>query len=102
MTHALKVGSPAIDTANNATCSTVDQRKAVRPFDGDQNGSAACDRGAFESQDACPNDPNKEVAGQCGCGVPDTDAGGNGILDCFVNQELSFRADTLRNSVANC
>ena len=101
MTHAIKIGSPAMDAGNNATCLAVDQRDAVRPFDGDQNGSSICDIGAFESQDACPNDPNKLLPGQCGCGVPDTDAGGNGILDCFVNQELSFRADTLRNSVAS-
>jgi len=39
-THALLVGSPAIDAANPAFCPPVDQRSAVR--------DAACDIGAFE------------------------------------------------------
>ncbi|HEX2729974.1 MAG TPA: hypothetical protein VHM70_00155 [Polyangiaceae bacterium] len=32
--------------------------------------------------DACPNDPNKTTAGQCGCGHAETDTDGDLIADC--------------------
>ena len=41
-TIALLAGSNAIDTGDNATCETADQRGVSRPI------GAACDRGAFE------------------------------------------------------
>jgi hypothetical protein len=40
-------------------------------------GAAACVEG-----DCCPEDPNKTDAGDCGCGVADTDSDTDGILDC--------------------
>jgi hypothetical protein len=47
-THALLVGSPAIDMGDNATCMYTDQRGALRRYDGDKNGSLVCDIGAYE------------------------------------------------------
>jgi len=45
-THALLVGSPAIDTG--LTCPATDERGIPRPLDGDGNASVICDKGAFE------------------------------------------------------
>lgn len=55
-THALMVGSPAIDAGNPAGCKADggtrdllnDQRSFLRPVDGDGNGSPVCDIGAYE------------------------------------------------------
>jgi hypothetical protein len=50
LTHALLDGSPAIDAGNPdpATCPEADQRGVSRPFDGDGDGLAVCDMGAYE------------------------------------------------------
>ena len=50
LTHALVAGSPAIDTGKNPLLLTTDQRGLNREFDGDQNGIATADIGAFELQ----------------------------------------------------
>lgn len=57
-THALPVSSPAVDTADNTYCGFYDQRGVndggtaqdivTRWIDSDGNGSAICDRGAYE------------------------------------------------------
>jgi CSLREA domain-containing protein len=50
LTHALRAGSVAIDAAKGAEypCPAVDQRGVARPVDGDHDGTAICDSGAFE------------------------------------------------------
>lgn len=47
-THALLEGSPAVDAGDDAICSAEDQRSEVRAEDGDDDGTAVCDIGAFE------------------------------------------------------
>jgi predicted outer membrane repeat protein len=53
-THGLMPGSPAIDSGDNETCLDVDQRGQPRPIDGDGDGVAICDIGAFEYNAAPP------------------------------------------------
>lgn len=55
-THALLPGSVAIDAAADAACAQPavdgrDQRGAPRPVDGDSDGQALCDVGAYETAD---------------------------------------------------
>ena len=38
--------------------------------------------GVPDSEDGCPNDPDKTTPGACGCGTPDTDSDGDGVPDC--------------------
>ena len=50
-THALQLGSPAIDAGDNAYCPTTDQRGVIRPIDGNGDGIVVCDIGSFELEE---------------------------------------------------
>lgn len=58
-TRALLPGSPGVDLGDNRYCSATDQRGTKRPFDGNGDGAARCDAGAYElvtfSGSASPN-----------------------------------------------
>lgn len=57
-THTLLPGSPALDTGDSTTCSSIDQRGLSRPQDGDGDGVAQCDLGAVEVSPIAPGDGN--------------------------------------------
>ena len=48
-TLSLLPGSPAVDAGTDTVCPPNDQRGVARPIDGDDDGTAACDMGAFEA-----------------------------------------------------
>lgn len=50
LTHGLTPGSVAIDAGADARCPASDARGIARPFDGDGDGTAICDIGAFEAR----------------------------------------------------
>lgn len=63
-THALPAGSPAIDAGNAGGCRdslgallTADQRGFARTVDGDADGTAICDIGAYEFGASAPATP---------------------------------------------
>jgi len=39
--------------------------------------------GVPDACDLCPDDASKAEPGACGCGVPDSDSDGDGVLDCI-------------------
>ncbi len=100
-TVPLLPGSPAIDSLDPALCSATDQRGVPRPQDGNRDGIAACDRGAFEVDCSGPDTDGDGVADECdNCPTianPDQkDSNGNGIgdaceifIDGFESGDLS-------------
>lgn len=78
-THALGLGSPAIDSGPaggppksapeaevqevNGGCPPVDQREISRPRDGDGDGIEVCDRGAYERRSGPPEGAGEEPPG---------------------------------------
>ncbi len=79
-------GSPAIDSGPASGCSATDERGVPRPQDGNRDGIAVCDRGAFEVDCSGPDTDGDGIADECdNCPAlanPDqSDSNGNGVGD---------------------
>ncbi len=61
--------------SNNKACKNEKELRENCDSDTDKDGKD-------DSDDACPNDPNKIQPGICGCGVTETDSDGDGTPDC--------------------
>jgi hypothetical protein len=79
-THAPLTGSFAIDRGNNAVAPATDQRGSARPFDGDANGSAVVDIGAFELRRHVVVNTNNSGAGSLRQALLDNEALGGGAI----------------------
>ncbi|MBK7976110.1 MAG: hypothetical protein IPK07_23495 [Deltaproteobacteria bacterium] len=89
-THALTIerASPATDSGDPDGCGGADQLGAARPQDGDGDGSARCDRGAYEIETTCDGDDSDGDGVPDACdncpsvaNAPQTDSDGNGAGD---------------------
>lgn len=73
-------GAPELCNGIDDDCDTV--------IDPDADSDGVCD-----ADDGCAMDPNKAAPGVCGCGVPDHDGDGDGVLDCQdKGQDLAVTA----------
>ncbi len=85
----VNTGSGGDFTARFVGASLRDVEFAKIDTDGDGVGDAV---------DGCPNDANKTVPGQCGCGNADSDSDGDGTADCTDG----CPADALKVAVGAC
>ena len=77
--------------------------------DGCEVGQDSDGDGTPDSQDGCPNDPNKTEPGICGCGQSDADSDSDGIADCDDNcpsdsnpDQEDFDGDGIGDVCDNC
>jgi hypothetical protein len=91
-TIALPASSPAIDAGNPSasTCPATDQRGIARPVDGNKDGVARCDIGAFEYQNSKAENDSWPKARQLGF---TTDA--NGLKTADAKQALTEQNGSL-------
>ena len=55
--------------------------------------------GGGGTPDQCPDDPNKLLPAVCGCGTPDVDVNGNGVMDCLETADCVNSVSTWKNYV---
>jgi len=108
LTHALNLGSPAIDAAS-ASCEPYDQRGVPRPMNGDGVGDARCDTGSFEldpdnydydgvpnGTDNCPWIYNPSQADM------ESDGVGDACDSCIMDPENDIDSDGICGDIDNC
>lgn len=74
------------NTTSDSDGSTSTSGSAGNASNGTTDGSAGTGgtsgNGGTGGADECPDDPDKSEAGQCGCGMADTDTDSDGTADC--------------------
>ena len=96
-THALLPNSPAIDAGDNTDAPATDQRGIARITDGDGDGEATIDIGAFEAPKIRVLTVNSErdaVDQNPGNGVVDTDVEGEITLRAAIMEANTFSEHT--------
>jgi hypothetical protein len=101
-TYALLPGSPAIDAGNPATpgtggmaCETTDQRGVARPQDGDGDGLARCDIGAFELAGETPSVLAVNVDIKPGSSTNPINLQSTGVIAVAILSTATFDASTV-------
>jgi hypothetical protein len=82
---------PDIGGVNGGSGGSAGETDPMCALDFDFDGTNDC-------EDGCPNDGQKIAAGECGCGIPDTDIDADGTLDC----EDGCAADAAKIEAGEC
>ncbi|MEM7249501.1 MAG: thrombospondin type 3 repeat-containing protein, partial [Acidobacteriota bacterium] len=99
------VDMDGVTDCNDNCVGTANADQVDTDMDGEGDACDACpldapdddldDDGTCNSDDECPEDPNKTEPGQCGCGNADTDTDMDGTADCNDNCVSTANADQL-------
>jgi hypothetical protein len=105
LTHALQAASQAIDAGDPLACQPVDQRGFTRPADGNGDGSAVCDIGAFERNAGADRDGDGIIDASDKCpyfaSLAQTDTDGDGRGDvCECTDQNGDGRNTVTDLVA--
>ncbi|HSW46764.1 MAG TPA: thrombospondin type 3 repeat-containing protein, partial [Phycisphaerae bacterium] len=82
LTEAPCTGACCIPLGDGVGTCQITSQSECQSLQGSYRGNSTVCGQQNEWCDFCPSDPNKIVAGQCGCGTPDTDSDGDGTANC--------------------
>ena len=102
LTHALQDGSPAVDFADNELFCLdggIAQRGTIRPVDGDGDGTAICDAGAFEADPVVVIPDGDDGSG--GCSMAEPGVSGAGALAAYLLVPLFILIARIRRSLGS-